>query len=312
MELFKTVDTATLLRIEEDGGAAITVYVEGTTGQILSLYVPEEDRSEGIGKALLFAAEQELKDTGIYHLEAHYFDGLKDITAFFYNCGFEITSGAPILSVDVKDLLEAPEVKKMFATDISTRNFIPLSEHSIEQWDGLLDRFLHYHIHVEDADLARMEQNLSGVVYDGEGNARALVLCSETKDGILVELLMEFLHAEPKYVLMALYGMLVRIEKQGGADAYDNVLMIAVNPKVNALLKKILGKSKKPSRIGRTVNAAKNLEETPLDELPDEELDEDLDEDMEEEWRREIRKIPAQANINYKLSALKARLGSER
>ncbi len=45
MEFFKSVDSESILRIEEYSGAAITVRKNGECGQILSVIVPEENRS---------------------------------------------------------------------------------------------------------------------------------------------------------------------------------------------------------------------------------------------------------------------------
>ncbi|MBR1856887.1 MAG: hypothetical protein IJ803_07415 [Oribacterium sp.] len=57
MHIFKTVDMDGYLRIEEECGAAVTLIVRESLANIIALFVPKSDRREGIGMALLAAAE---------------------------------------------------------------------------------------------------------------------------------------------------------------------------------------------------------------------------------------------------------------
>ena len=55
MKLYKTYDSDGLIRIEDDGGSALTALKRGGVASVLSLFVPGGDRREGVGTALMEA-----------------------------------------------------------------------------------------------------------------------------------------------------------------------------------------------------------------------------------------------------------------
>ncbi len=300
MQLFLTVDNEDILRIEEDGGAAITISYSDGVGQILSILVPKDDRREGVGSTLLSCAESMLLKKGVKKLEADFMDSIPELGDFFESAGYEVLKGAPVKAVDMRALLASLTVKRAINNDIDDSKFVPLSELFVMQWDELLELLNKFNIKLGNSDMARFSQELSGVVYDNEDQPQAFVLCSKNDEGVHVELLAGVSNGRAKYVISALLGMIKAIVDDGGFKTYPKLSMIAANENINVLISRVLKKGKEAEEKGHLIYAFKDLKEDNLLSY-DYDLEKSEDEDMEEEWRREVKKIPLQSNICWKM-----------
>ncbi len=308
MQLIKTVDSENILRLEEDSGASVTVKKNDETGQILSIIVPKDDRHEGVGSALLSAAEQSLISEGIKKIGGDFPDTISGMDAFFENAGYTIQKGAPIVSVEMKALLASLTVKRAMASEIEEAFFVPFSNLMVDQLDSLLELLSSFKINLGNSDIARFLQEASGVVYDDNDTPQAFILCSEMDNGILVDLLAAIGGSNPKYIISAMKGMLTGIISRGGAKSFQKLTIIACNQNINALLSRVLKKGVDPELVGYTQYACKKISES---ELFDIDIEEDLDEDLEDEWRREIKKVPLQSNISWKMHWNRETLGDD-
>ncbi len=308
MQLIKTVDSENILRLEEDGGASVTVKKSDDTGQILSITVPKDERREGIGSALLSAAEQSLISEGIKKIGGDFPDTISGMDAFFENAGYTIQKGAPIVSVEMKALLASLTVKRAMASEIEDAFFVPFSDLMVDQLDSLLELLSSFKINLGNSDIARSLQEASGVVYDDKDTPQAFILCSETDNGILVDLLAAIGGSNPKYIISAMKGMLTGIINRGGAKSFQKLTIIACNQNINALLSRVLKKGVDPELVGYTQYACKKISKS---ELFDIDIEEDLDEDLEDEWRREIKKVSLQSNISWKMDWNRETMGDD-
>lgn len=299
LRLKKTVEDERFLRIEGGEGAAITIYKERSYGHILSITVKEEDRRNGIGRELLGTAEQELFDCGIQWMDADYADSVDSLTDFFRENGFAVKPGADVMSIPMSELLSSQLVKKSLRAASPGLEFIPLSNLSFSQWNELVESFKRQHLRIENQDITRLEQDISGVVYDEGQIPRAIVFCSEVGGNLHVDFLFGFEKHMQKYILASLQGMLSALIERDGEVLYSNLTAIAMNKNVPMLMERALDSKKKPRKSGETVYARKKLQGG-YDE--NSELSYEPDTDRRELWRREIRKTPFQANISYKLS----------
>ncbi|MCR5097587.1 MAG: hypothetical protein K6B14_01415 [Lachnospiraceae bacterium] len=298
MQFFKTVDSENILRLEEEGGAAITIKKNGDKAQILSILVPKGDREEGIGSGLLAAAEQVLAEGGIKTIEADYSYTIKGMSQFFEHSGYTIDRGAPIVSVGMKAVLSSLTVKRALANIIENATFVPISDLMIDQLDALLELLSGFRVNLSNSDIAHFMHEASGVVYDEKNCPQAFILCSEQEDGVLVDLLAAIGGSNPKYIIAAICGMINGIISAGGAKNYEQLYVVACNTRVNELLSRVLKKGNIPDPIGFTAYASKTITG---DASYAEDVDEDIDEDLEDEWRREIKKVPLQSNICWKM-----------
>ncbi len=64
MELTRTIDDGRLLRLKADDGSEATILMDGDRARLLTLFVPEEERLEGTGTALLSLVEREAELRG--------------------------------------------------------------------------------------------------------------------------------------------------------------------------------------------------------------------------------------------------------
>lgn len=294
----KTVDDDRILRIEEEDGSAITIYKERGYGHILSIFVAQDERGQGIGSELLSAAEQELFDCGIQWMDAEYANSLDTLSAFFEGNDFTVKPGADILSIPISDFLRSSMIKKFMKVPNPGTEFVPLSGLSFSQWDELIERFKKKHLRIENQDIVRLEQDISGVVYDEKEIPQAVVFCSEVGGNLHVDFLMGFEKNPQKYVMASLQGMLSGLIERYKSRNYENLTAISINKNVPILMQRALDGGQ-PQKTSETLYARKRISG---DIEADEILNEELDKDRKELWRREIRKVPLQANISYKLS----------
>ncbi len=298
MDFVKTVDNKKILRIGSEGGSAITVSKNTGTGQILSLYVPEGLRRQGVGTALLKAAEAVLDAEGeIRSLEADFPDELADFTAFLKASGFTVNAEVPIVSISVKELLATPAIKKAMAADVEGTDFIALEELFVAQLEEIMDNLRSRDIFLEKSDIMHLLRDISGVVYNKEFAPKAAIFCSEQGEDLNVELLLGSDSADPQYIYAALKGMMKGMTTPEGTVRYRDIVMLALNKNVTGILERLLPEGTKPDQRGMACCAVKTI----ASDLALPELKEAIDETKAEEWKKETEHILLLNNIRYKL-----------
>ena len=301
MELIKTADNERLLRLETEGGAAVTVAKEGESGRILSLIVPEADRRKGVGTALLLSAATILKGRGYKTLVTDYYQN-EALAAFLSSLGFTIRESAPVYSVSTESILASPTVKKILKTALDGTEFLPLTDLFLVQWKELCEDLQQRDLGLTDQDMDRFLPEISGGVYDESHEPRASVFCSEIKGrGILVEFLLANDAKEPKYVFSALQGMMKAIIENGGSEAFPEIMMVVANQGVNELLKRIFPDTEDLKPIGLTCFARWEIPEAAAEHS----IREEENEDAAELWKNEIEDIPFHTNLVVKLPFLR-------
>ena len=295
MQIYKTVDSNNLIRLEEDSGAAVTMYQSGSVGIIIAIQVPRSDREEGIGTALLKAAEIEAAKHGIKSLESDFSSKVRGMTELFESRGYEVTKTYPILSMDMAKLISNERVKKILNKNVPGIKFASLEELLMMQWDQLVEILDKFSIRLSSSDLGRFSQSASGVVYDAGGEPKAFVLSSEKEDSFHVD----FLAApggDGSFVMAALQGMLLEVIAKGGAQKYPTLTAISANDTIKKLLENLLGAGNL-NQVARVMYASRDL--TPIDD-DDIDIEEDITEGAEDEVRREVRTVLFQDNIAWK------------
>lgn len=300
MLFYKVVDNSDILRLEEGGGASVTVRKTGTSGRILSLFVPGDERREGLGTALLSTAESVLSKQGITSLCADFSDRLVGMKEFLESRGYGLSSEIPIYSLDMKRLLTSVTLRKLMLNEPEGLSFVSLYDLPDDKKKALLNVVADMKIGLSGSDLKRFHQNASGVVLDEKGKLQAFILCSSFDNGIHVDLLTSLSPADPREVICAIQGMMKYIIDDGGARNYDRLTLIACNKKVYELLKHFERKGIEGEVYGNAVCLVKeNLDRDAFDKKI--ELSEDEDEDAADTWQREIKKAPMQENISWKM-----------
>ncbi len=296
----KVVDNSDILRLEEESGASVTVRKTGTSGRILSVSVPRDERREGLGTALLRTAETVLSKQGITSLCADFSDRLEGMKEFLESRGYTVSSEIPIYSLDMKRLLTSVTLRKLMLTEPEGLSFVSLYDLTEDKKDALINTIAEMKVGLSGSDLKRFHQNASGAVFDEKGKLRAFTLSSLFESGIHADLLASMPPFDPKDVICAIQGMIKYIINDGGARNYDRLTLIACNKKVSELLRHFERKGIEGEVYGNAVFLVKDKPDTDgLD--PGTELSEDEDGDAADTWRREIKKAPLQENISWKM-----------
>ena len=292
----KTVDNDGYVRIEEDCGAAVTLFIDDEYAEIISLFVPRAERLQGMGTELVKVAEQMALSRGAEILEADFYAEVPGMSELFMKSGFSMSESATICSVDTGKLLAKKEVQDCLKKKYTDAAYYSLEELTMKQWDGLLAILSAFSIRLSSSDLSRYSQSMSGVVYDDMGMVQSFILCSECDNGVHVDLLCSAQKKNDSYMMAAIQGMLMEIYASGGAKRYSEISVLCVDDGVKNFLKSFL--SGNPERKGSVLYSKKDLSSGNGDTI---DIDEDLDEDMEGEWRREIGQAPYQQNIGWKV-----------
>ena len=79
----KTVDNDGYVRIEEDCGAAVTLFIDDEYAEIISLFVPRAERLQGMGTELVKVAEKMAMSRGAEILEADFYDEIPGMSELF-------------------------------------------------------------------------------------------------------------------------------------------------------------------------------------------------------------------------------------
>ncbi len=159
MYIEKTVDTPSLLRLEErEGGSCVTIRKNGSDAQILSIFVPKRDRREGIGSALLSVSETLLAEAGFKRIYVDFIDSIEGMAELFEGGGYAIKKEAPVISLDIPSLLQHKIVSSFLKKGSKEVIFEHFSDIPVSRIDEVLDRLSKIGIELGNADIARFDK----------------------------------------------------------------------------------------------------------------------------------------------------------
>ncbi len=295
MQFFITIDEDKYLRITDESENAITLYLNEGVAGILSVFVDEDERGEGCGTGLLHAAETVCASRGIRLIEADYTDVLPDVTDFFKKNGYKKEPGYPILSIQMKDIIENEAIKKILQRNLKGLRFASLEELFLMQWEEVSALFTKFSVRLTKNELGRFSQNLSGLVYDRESEAQAIILCSLRESGLHIDFIGSSQGENREYAIAALQGVLLEAIADGGEAKYPCVTAFCVQGNIEKALANI---GIKTDVLGKSVYVRKEISSEDYD-LKSIDIEEDPDDQMLE-WIREVKNVPMQSNICWK------------
>ena len=302
MEFEKTLDSNGYIRIEEKCGAAITLSHENDTADILSIYIPEDKRREGIGSSLLSAAKQEAQRHDIRTIGARFSNGISGMKKLFEKAGFDVSEGAPIFTFDTEKLLASKKVINSLKKKSEKADFVSFDHMKMKQWDGFFKLLSEHSIKLTSKDMVRFSKKTSGVVYDTEGEIRAYIFCTEGEGQLHIDYLGTPKTGDSAYVMEALKGMINNLILSGAHDSYPEVTAVCANESATKLMKKVL--PEEPEKIGAAMYAKKDISKESEIYM---DIGDNADDDLYYEWDHEIEKVPMQANISWKTAHYKER-----
>lgn len=300
MELYKTYDKDGFLRLEEDGGAALSLYLYRKCAYLISIIVPERDRRKGIGRTLLSAADGILIERGITRIECNFLKSVPNFLEFMKGSGFETKDQASFHSMDIGELLSSPVVAKAMNRKVNGASFSSLAALSAMGWNTFFSFILRLGAYPTNSDIKAFDMEISGVVFDDEGEIKAAVLCSRVEKGIFIEFLSGNARKNPGFILEALKGI-----KKGLAVAHEDkslksVFLVAVNEGVKGLLATLEKGGLKIDGTDMCVLALRKVEKMKRnsDGLK---VSERIDDFLENKWMNELEDMAFQKNVTWKL-----------
>ena len=295
MQFYITMDEGGFLRITDENDNAVTLYYSEGVASILSIFVAEDERGEGLGRGLIAAAEVLCAHRGVTLIEADYADIMPEVTSFFAKNGYSICEGSPVISVAMSEIIANEAVKKTLQRSFSGLRFVSLEEILLMQWEEVSSVFLKFSMRLSKDELGRFSQKLSGLVYDKASEAQALILCSTKGSGLHVDFIGTSGGDSQQYAVAALQGVLLEAIAEGGELKYPAITAFCVQDNVEKALANI-GLS--TESLLKSVYAKKEISED------DHDMDSfDIDsepEDQMNEWIGEINSVSMQSNICWK------------
>ena len=296
MDIIRTLFDEHYIRLEDENEAAVTVFYHDKTAHLVSVFVPKDNRKCKAASQLLEAMEDLLFEMGIMEIESDFPKSATDVYGFLEACDYELKEDAPVVSIDTKKLLSAERIEKLLQKKDIKSHYIALKDLSMEEWDSLYDFLKQFFMRMEQAEITRASQSMSGVVFDTEGQPRAVMFTSEHEKEVHVELLAIAGEIQPDYVEAVLQGVLLNLKKNGGSKLYPKILTLIADERVEKLIEYLLS-DEKPDFVETSIFAKKRLQNRLSDAY---EIYDDLDEFKSRQWRKEIQKLPMQENIGWK------------
>ncbi len=282
-----------VIRISDEFGSSATVGLSKNALQILSFYVPEDKRKNGIGKAMLDEIEQVAISQDKKKIECDYRSDLAPFSAMLKNSGYEILDGKTMVSVNTKDLINSTGVKKSLRVKLREIESTCFSEMMPYQIDEVRDFLKRIHIDFNEERLEKFDDQLSCVVYNKDYKIRAVLLTTVLEKEILVDLLVGLSKRNPEHVLAVCQEFVKGILENNMAETHSKIVVLAIREEVTALFKRLLDKEYELYQEVKIDHAIKKIDENAEDELyfavgeyvP---------------WQNDLSDIPYQYNISEK------------
>ena len=154
-----------------------------------------------------------------------------------------------------------------------TNNFtgtewIPFRDLLAYQFEELMSLIRLEGIPISGDELARFDEDLSGIIYDANKKVSAFILSVTQGEEILVEGLYGTRKDNPIYIMAALRGFATEIYNCDMEEIYQRISMIEINQKVSRILKKLMYEDFEILEEGKVMHARKVLAEPDEADLP--------------------------------------------
>ena len=280
-----------VIRIEENGAGA-TIRILGEQAMLLFMQVPEEERRQGRGRALLAAAETESSAHGAKKLCMEYSDYAEGFFSFLEACGYQSRDTGSILSIRTSDLLESEGVQKSLRMRFRDIKTSVLDDLLMFEWEDISDLLNKCRFEMRPENMSRFSPALSFVSYDGDYRARA-VLLSTFKKELFVELLLGFSNKNPEFILCVCQEF-VRALTEQKEELPDRIFLYSSSEYVITLVRRLLDREYDLHREKTVWHAEKELAEGAVP------LQRAQSEASAGLWKTESEQVFAQQNITEK------------
>ncbi len=295
MNICISEETGDIIRIEEKGGAGCTIDIsDKKSARIIFLFVPEEQRRQGIGRALLVQAAGESARMGKSTLFCEFSSDLKPFHSLLASLDYSFSERDGIFSVKTDELLSSTGVKNSLRMKFPSIDIEPVDSLLSFQWDEVMEFLSHFGFDPGEDSYDRIETSLSFSAYDEKGKLRAVLLASEIKEGLIVELLLGYSKNAPQYILAVCQELARSLSYDQLAKQYPKITMLSANKGVLPLLKRVLDRRFSINEEAVVLHAEIDLrDDDAAPVLQSANIDTD-------KWQEEIRLCPYQRNINEK------------
>ncbi len=247
------------IRLEEAGGASLTLDVSGEEAYVLYIHVPEQQRRQGIAKVLLAGAEKIAVKEGRKRMHCDFYQETEGFRELMEAEGYAVSEKEQVVFVRTEQLVSSTGVKKTLRAKFDGISVESFDEMLIFQWQEIAEFLQNFNYGVELNEMVRFEPSLSFAVYDEEYKPRAVFLVTAHEEELLVEFMFGFSTDKQQYVITAAKEFVKAIIDQDLVDTYPKISMIAVNSSVIPLLRRLLDKGYEVSESGKVLRADKEL-----------------------------------------------------
>ena len=296
MQIFIKVFNDRILRITDGEGASLTFKLMKGQAQILSVFVPEERRKQGIGRSLLISAEKLLWEKDIKIVYADYVEGIEGLSPLFESNDYILLSDVDIIAIPMGMALYSPNVKRAFDKPRGKTTYLPLEQLNMVNKQELLAFLDYVGISVSCYDLAHYSSKISGVVFDKDSSPVSAILCRDCGRTLYIGALASNSADDLAVIYATIMGMMDAVKEAGGDNRYRRITLAAYNAGMVELIKRILGDDISIEVIGKSVTMSKRLIASRLSGENYEYVT-DIDEILQSAWEREASVMPVQKSI---------------
>ena len=298
MNLTKTYEKDNYIRIDNSEGDSITVYVEGTTAFLLSIFVSFQNRGLGRGAELLTAMEGYLVTRGVDQLIANFSSKLLNVCDLLDSCGFTVTEGNTLIAYDALDILTEPRVAAAIREGKKHDLFKPLASLDAGQTRRFMEFLGKGFRPLSVSYLAGFRQDLSGVVFDTRGQIGAVIVCSKQESDIHIDYIAVAPGDAAQYLKPLISGFASRLSVTYEAEWFERITYIHANTKIKRLINDYIG-DYRGTEVNISYSADKTLsgDKEPIAIREGESM---ADDDFMYAWTEDVASVPYQNNIFVK------------
>ena len=182
-----------------------------------------------------------------------WYSGIGELNEKADSKGYTVEQGSAVVSVLQSELLASPAVKKALRVEPSGSECKALSDLWSFQNETVVSFLNRFSVEIDSDYLEEMDEELSQIIYDGEDQIRALLLCRSNEEEIFVEILLGATKAS-EYIMTALQSF---IKAAAESQKDRHIVMVAATKTILPLLRRVLDKKYEIKELG-TVNLTRD------------------------------------------------------
>ena len=192
--------------------AAAAMEIDGDVGRIISIYVKEARRKQGVGKELTDKLITLAKGLDVKFLEADFVPEEEGVKELFESEAFTLFDGTCYNYIFLDELITSKRIKKIISAAKDAPKCTPFKDFAGRGKNLILHNMS---IKPQDVDMSEISESLSAAVCDESGSPVGCVIASMEDQDVLIHYL-RATDNDPRYLAALIDHLYSRLSSKGG------------------------------------------------------------------------------------------------